>query len=64
MLPFAQAGACSMKGGAPSLRQQLESAEAVFIARVTVSREVPPQELLPPEALADVDPDDLDEPLI
>lgn len=64
MLPFVQAGACSMKGGAPSLRQQLESADSVFIARVTVAREVATQELLSAEARAELDEAQRHEPLI
>lgn len=64
MLPFAQAGACSMKGGAPSLRQQLESAESVFIARVTVARELLAEEVLPAEALVDLNEAERSEPLI
>lgn len=64
MLPFAQAGACSMKDGAPSFRKQLESAESVFIARVTVAREVPTEEVLPPEALADLDEAERHAPVI
>jgi hypothetical protein len=64
MLPFAPAGACSMNGGAPSLRQQLESAESVFVARVTVAREVATEEVLPPEALADLDEAERHAPVI
>lgn len=64
MLPLAQVGACSMKGGAPSLKEQLESAESVFVAHVTVAREVATEEVLAPESLADLNEAERKEPLI
>lgn len=64
MLPIEITSACSMKGGAPSLRQQLETAESVFVARVTVAREVATEEVLSPEARAELDETQRSEPLI
>jgi hypothetical protein len=54
ILPIESGSACSWKGGEPSLRGQLQSAESVFIARVISTREVPPGEHLSRESLAEL----------
>jgi hypothetical protein len=58
------AHACSFRDGIPSLRERLESAESVFVAHVTATREVRFAEVLPRSLRKDLDSEEADEPLI